>query len=74
MKVPPTFDRGNQDQIFFFFFFFFGHTLGMWTFPGQTSNPSHSYSNVGSLNLCTTRELPQIDIYLEQQVSFYFSL
>ena len=33
----------------FFFFFFFGHTLGIWKFPGQGSNPSCSCDNTGSL-------------------------
>ena len=46
-----------------FFFFFFGHALGMWQFPDQGSNPSHSSDlshcsdHLGSLTCCAIREL-----------------
>ena len=45
-------------------FFLFGHTHGMWTFPGQGSNPCHNSNpsccsdNAGSLTCCVT-ELPR---------------
>ena len=52
----------NKDKMFSFwhndFFFFFGHTLSIWTFPGQGLNPSqscklhHSCSNTRSLTHC----------------------
>ena len=43
--------------VLFFFFSFYGHTCGIWKFPGQVSNPSHSCalwsrcSNTRSSNL-----------------------
>ena len=38
-----------------YIFFFFGHTLGMWKFLGQGSNPSHN----SNLSCCSdnTRDL-----------------
>ena len=35
---------------FFFFFFFNGCICGIWKFPGQGWNPSHSYGHARSFN------------------------
>ena len=46
-----------------YFFFFFGCAHGIWTFPGQGSNlshssdPSHCSDSARSLTHCATREL-----------------
>ena len=46
------------------FFFFFGRASGIWKFPGQGSNPSHSCSlshcsdNTRSKNCCNTGVFP----------------
>ena len=40
-----------MDMKFQRFSFSFGHTVDMWKFPGQGSNPSHSCDNAGSLTV-----------------------
>lgn len=41
-----------------FFFFFFGYACCVCKFPGQWSNPSHSYANTRSLTHCITVGTP----------------
>ena len=40
-----------MDMKFQRFSFSFGHTVYMWKFPGQGSNPSHTCDNAGSLTV-----------------------
>ena len=59
-----------QFLFLFFFLFFFCHTCGMWKFPGQGSNLSHSWSlHTRALACCTTKELPLYPLLICQWVS-----
>ena len=37
----------------------FGHTQGIWKFPGQGQNPSHSCGNTGPLTHCAMVGTPE---------------